>query len=123
MATGDIHTLTTRTVCKQLGGSDHLPVILIISSKGSNEVLRKEPSWNFKKANWTAYRDNGERRCQSLDLTDNIQSDTTLLTDATLVAAKDPIPRGRRKNYKAFWSPELERLHSDLTSARAQIGK
>ena len=58
-----------------------------------------------------------------MDLMDNIQSNTTLLTDAILAAAKDTIPRGRRKNYKAFWSSELERLHSDLTSARADMEK
>ena len=39
-------------------------------------------------------------------------------TDAILQAAQDSIPRGRRKNYKPFWSRDLEDLHNKLSTAR-----
>ena len=121
MGTGDMHKLTTRTVNKQLGGSDHLPITLTITSIGSSEVIRKEPSWNFKKANWSAYREKAEKLCRDLEFSDNLHKNVELITKAILDSATGTIPRGSRKNYQSFWSPELEQMHSNLTSAREDM--
>ena len=92
MASGDIEKLTK--VCKQLGESGHVPVILQITSKVLHATLRKEPSWNYKKANWTTFTENIEQLCEEVSFTENI-----LLTNAILIAATETIPRGRRKQH------------------------
>ena len=39
-------------------------------------------------------------------------------TDAILQAAQESILRFRRRNYKPFWSKDLEDLHNKLSTAR-----
>ena len=40
------------------------------------------------------------------------------LVTAILKAAKESIPRGSRRDYKPYWSEELEVLHEEVTTAR-----
>ena len=37
-----------------------------------------------------------------------------------LKAAQETIPRGCRRNYKPYWSPELQQLEDDLSQAREE---
>lgn len=117
MATGEIHKLTIREVCSQLGGSDHRPVILNIHSIGYTEHIMA-PSWNYKKAKWNAFREKGERSCASLTTDNSLNKDVKLYTQAVMKAAKHTIPRGKRRYYKPFWSEALKNLHGKLSSAR-----
>jgi len=117
MATEDIHRLTTRTVSTQIGGSDHLPTTLSISSLKPTSH-RMEPSWNLKRANWTLFKENADRRCDNINSTNNLNKNVQHLTEAILHAAKLSIPRGKRRQYKPYWSDTLEQLHSELDTAR-----
>ena len=40
------------------------------------------------------------------------------ITELTLKAAKRAIPRGSRKNYRPFWTEELEDLENEVNKAR-----
>ncbi|GFS11836.1 hypothetical protein ElyMa_004844400 [Elysia marginata] len=57
MATDDIHSLTERSVHIQLGDSDHVPVIINISTEGCL-THSKRLSWDLKRANWDQYSQN-----------------------------------------------------------------
>ena len=53
--TDDIHKLCSRTICTQLGGSDHKPIILDIEKICPPRATKAKPSWNIKKANWDLF--------------------------------------------------------------------
>ena len=40
------------------------------------------------------------------------------ITELTLKASKRAIPRGSRKNYRPFWTEELEDLENEVNKAR-----
>ena len=99
----------------QLGGSDHRPVI--ISIKGQTQPHRNKlpASWNYKKANWDAFREAVDKKTAALELPEsNISSSVALFNKAVLEAAKMFIPRGRRHDYQPYWTPELDNLHKAL---------
>ena len=49
IATEDIERDSTRNVTNQLGGSDHKPVLIIISKTSAPPVTKMSASWNYKK--------------------------------------------------------------------------
>ena len=122
IATDDIQGIAEREVSSQLGGSDHRPVI--ISIKGQTQPHRNKlpASWNFKKANWDAFRETVDRKTAALELPEtNISSSVALFNKAVLEAAKMFIPRGRRRDYQPYWTPELDNLHKVLDQAREKM--
>ena len=125
IATENLHKICEKSVEDQLGGSDHRPVILRLETQDQPETLRKEASWNYKKADWKLFADLSDRFCRDSDINEqnDINHNVTSFTLAILKAAHGSVPRGRRKNYKPFWSPELQELHSQLSSARNQMEK
>ena len=42
-------------------------------------------------------------------------------TGAILSAAKEPIPRGRRKDYIPGWTAQLQELHSTVSRLREKM--
>ena len=125
IATDNLHKICEKSVEDQLGGSDHRPVILRLETLDQPETLRKEASWNYKKADWKLFADLTDRYCRDADINEqnDINHNVTFFTFAILRAAHGSVPRGRRKNYKPFWSPELQELHSQLSTARNQMEK
>ncbi|BFY98463.1 hypothetical protein BsWGS_01503 [Bradybaena similaris] len=117
MATDDIVKHTTRLVNSQLGGSDHVPITLKIHKGKRLKPPSMAPSWNYKKANWTLYREHVEKHCLRITQTNNLNHNVTDITRIILDAAKNYIPRGRRYNYKPFWNNTLEKQHNALTKA------
>ena len=118
MATEDIQRLSTRTVHTQLGGSDHLPVTIELSNTLRTESTYMAPSWNYKKANWPLFKEQSDLLCGEIALTDNLNENVRLFTNAVIQTAKISIPRGKRREYKAYWSSNLEKLHKSLGDAR-----
>ena len=122
IATEDIQGIAEREVSSQLGGSDHRPVI--ISIKGQTQPHRNKlpASWNYKKANWDAFREAVDKKTAALELPEtNISSSVALFNKAVLEAAKMFIPRGRRRDYQPYWTPELDNLHKVLDQAREKM--
>lgn len=120
MATDDIQGLTERSVHPQLGGSDHLPIILDISTK-SCQGHNMRPSWNLKQAKWNLYSHRVDELTSEISEENNLNKNVDLFTAAILQAAKETIPRGKRWNYKPYWSKEVQALHSELSNARKEM--
>jgi len=120
-ATESIQKRTSKMVHSQLGGSDHLPVMLnIAATKAPLQFVKKRASWNFKKANWSKYHHHTEN-LSVIDMTDDINRNTKAVTASILSAAKKSIPRGFRKNYKPYWSKTLATLHTKLSDTRDRM--
>ena len=111
-----------REVYIQLGGSDHLPVLLKVTLTEQTTSKKKEPSLNCKKADWSMFLNLTDLLCRELDTdsSKNINTDVQQLTDYILQAAKLAIPRGRRKDYKPYWSNYLQCLHDPWPTHRGQ---
>ena len=116
IATDNLHKIAQRTVCKQLGGSDHKPITIHFEKLAARQE-KLPPSWNYKKANWNVFKQLSDELTSDIDTT-KVDKSSREWTDAILQAARDSIPRGRRKNYKPFWSRDLEDLHKKLSTAR-----
>ena len=61
--------------------------------------------------------------CRELDTDNskNINASVQQLTDCILQAAKQAIPRGRRKDYMPYWINHLQCLHDQLAEARKRL--
>jgi ribonuclease HI len=125
IATEDIEKICDRQVKEQLGGSDHLPVLLTLSITDPVQYHRHAPSWNYKKANWSKFQASTNSLCNErrFDKKNDINTNVQQFTECILEAAKQSIPRGRRKNYKPYWNQKLQDLHDHLTTTREQLEK
>ena len=120
IATDDVHKVSNREVCNQLGGSDHRPVSITIGKTVPHNI-KYPPSWNFKKANWEVFQKAMEQEVSSLTLQTDVNKSVAVFNAAILKSAKKAIPRGRRKDYVPFWSKELDLLHKNLDSTRQTV--
>jgi ribonuclease HI len=118
MATDDIHRHTTRIINSQLGGSDHLPTTLHISEKRGTGFVNMVPSWNYKKANWSLFKEHMDHLCSSITNSQHMNHNVSTMNEAIIQAAKKSIPRGKRRDYKPYWSETIRKLHDDLDNAR-----
>ena len=114
----DIHRGIKREVGTQLGGSDHKPVFITVESNVI-PIDSPKPRWNYKKAKWSLFS------IRANELTKNIRvqgrNENIVVkewTQGILKAAKETIPRGARRDYKPFWSDDLQVLEDDLNEAR-----
>ena len=122
LATDNLHKLTTREVCGQLGGSDHRPIILHIGKPNLLEKRKLPPSWNYKKANWPLFRQLAEKYTKNLVLSrQSANRNASKLSKSILLAARKAIPRGRRRDYKPYWNARLDKLHKELSEARDEM--
>ena len=108
-ATDNIHKLCHREVCSQLRGSDHRPVTILVDQKTPASTFKRAPSWNNKMADWDGFKQFAEEECMGLQLSEeNVNHNTVQFNNAIFRAAKKSIPRGQRRNYNPFWTPQLE---------------
>ena len=123
MATEDIQKQRERTVQDQLGGSDHLPILLHLTSTQPPLTARKDPSWNYKRADWQTFKELTDKFTEDADMSQDksLNDNVSSLTNAILKAAIRSIPRGRRADYKPYWSSTIQKLHDQLTTAREQL--
>ena len=110
---------TTREVQNQLGGSDHKPVLLSLDLNYKPTEPKSLPRWNYKKADWTKFSVlTDEAALKINNKQDHINKKMKSFDEAILDAAKASIPRGARKNYRPYWTEELQKLEDELSSAR-----
>ena len=123
IASEDIQMICDWEVYTQLGGSDHLPVFLKVTLTKQTTSQKKESSWNYKKADWSKFHNLTDVLCRELDTdnSNNISTSVQRLTDCILQAATQTIPRGRRKDYKPYWSNHLQCLDDRHTEARKRL--
>ena len=72
----DIQKICDREVYTQLGGSDHLPDLLKVTLTEQTTSQKKEPSWNYKKADSSKFQNLTDVLCRKLD-TDNSKNINT----------------------------------------------
>ena len=118
-ATEDIALKTCREVDNQLGGSDHRPVILTIDNLAQRREAPHFTRWNYKKTKWDLFRSLTNEMSLGLNARSHkVDKVAKKITELTLKAAKRAIPRGSRKNYRPFWTEELEDLENEVNKAR-----
>ena len=118
LCTEYLHGSIRREVGEHLGGSDHRPVFLKLNLGASTEATF--PRWNYKKANWTLFK----HRTSTLSKDITVQGrDINMVPEyfnsCILKAAQETIPRRARRNYRPYWSQELQDLQDALSEARA----
>lgn len=115
----DLEWNITRIVGEQLGGSDHRPVFLTVE----NELVSESSTlsrWNYKKADWPMYKHRTSILVGNLNTDKDINKVVEEFGKCTLQAARETVPRGARKQYKPYWSSELEQFHNDVEVCRKQ---
>ena len=123
-ATGDIASKTSRHVQNQLGGSDHRPIILAIDVNYRIKDIKTFPRWNYKKAYWPTFTRLCEENCKKLKTREsNIYKPVKAFEKTLLDSATKTIPRGARKNYRPYWTEELEQLEEEVSKNRENVEK
>ena len=118
-ASGDIQRVATREVMTQLGGSDHRPIKITINPDATfSHKAKPIPRWNYKKANWNQYAELSNLSLEKVNVSGDINKVVKILNKEILAVAKQTIPRGARREYKPYWSKELQEAHDQLTKAR-----
>ena len=121
-ATDDLSSKTSRNVQCQLAGSDHRPVKLAISLRYKPHPAKTFPRWNYKKADWNKFSELTDNFTESLETTgNNINKIAANFNQSILNAAKETIPRGARKNYKPYWTEELQDLEEEISKTRDDV--
>ena len=121
-ATEDISKKTTRKVLSQLATSDHRPVLLAINLQYKPKNQKTFPRWNYQKADWVLYSQLSDDYCKKVKTNDyNINRANQGLTQSILQAASETIPRGARKNYRPYWTEELQNLEEEVNKAREEV--
>ena len=114
MVSSDINSNTKRKILDD-PGSGHRIMIAKISIQSRKTKIKKrfvKSSWNFKKANWTAFS-NALEIDLAIDKFDFSQSPDQLcrsINSTIIHNAKKYIPAGKQKQYKYFWNKDLQHL-------------
>lgn len=117
--TDDVHSKISREVGEQLGGSDHRPVLLTLNS--SPPACPTVARWNYKKAKWKLFSHRTNVLTHSLQVQGrDINNVVRDFNACILQAARETIPRGARKDYKPYWSNELQQLQNEMETARVE---
>ena len=119
--TGNLHGKITRSVGDQLGGSDHRPIYLQLQGTSVHEN-KIPPRWNYKKANWMLYKHRTSILASQIETKDrDINNIVKDFNACILKAAKEAIPRGARRNYKPYWTSELQKLQDKVEETRKEV--
>ncbi len=77
------------------------------------------PRWNYKKADWNSYKDLTDELYREICVEGrDINRVTWDLNAVILKASHKCIPLRSRRDYKPYWSNDLEVLQEDLSYAR-----
>ena len=113
---------TERTVLKQLGGSDHKPVKITMDLNYHPEDCNTLPRWNYQKAKWDDYAILTDEYADKINTRKKDCNEMVKeFNKAVLTAAAETIPRGARKNYRPYWTEELQKLEDQVEEARTNV--
>ena len=106
-------------------GSDHLPILITIDLRQQKRSGAKGITfWNFKKANWKAYREKTDIDPENIDQNQPIEQFYLSISCSTIhAAAKKTVPQGNRKKFKAFWTSEISDAVKQCQKARKTAEK
>ena len=80
------------------------------------------PRWNYSKADWVKFTTLSDKLCKSVKCDDsNVNKACENFNKAILEAANRRIPCGGRRNYRPYWTEELQELENEVTNYREQV--
>ena len=100
--------------------SDHLPILIGLQTTATSSPARHRTYINLKKADWTGYRQEIERKLSSRHLPTDCQKDEKLFRATLLKAASHHIPTGRRKLYTQQVPSEILAMMEERDDLRKQ---
>ena len=100
--------------------SDHLPILIRLQTTATSSPARRRTYINLKKADWTGYRQEIERKLSSRHLPTDCQKDEKLFRATLLKAASHHIPTGRRKLYTQQVPAEILAMMEERDDLRKQ---
>ena len=120
--TENLKTKTTRTVLAPLSTSDHKPIKISIDFDLPAPQANCFPRWNYRKANMALFQELTDSYTKSINTRfKDSNKMTKSFTSAVLKAATESIPRGARKDYKPYWTEELQEIEDNLIEARKRV--
>ncbi|GFO44644.1 RNA-directed DNA polymerase from mobile element jockey-like [Plakobranchus ocellatus] len=107
LISSDLEESTTREVLDNVG-SDHLPSLITINCCAPAQGRDSKPRWNYRRANWSVYRDTLDNALNNV-LPDKltISALNEAFTRAVIYAARRGVPRGVIHKYSPIWSTEF----------------
>ena len=102
--------------------SDHLPILIGLQTTATSSPARHRTYINLKKADWTGYKQEIERKLSSCDLPTDCQKDEKLFLATLLKAASHHIPTatGRPKLYTQQVQVEIFAMMEERDNLRKQ---
>ena len=100
--------------------SDHLPILIGLLTTATSSPARHRSYINLKKADWTGYRQEIERKLSSRHLPTDCQKDEKLFRATLLKAASHHILTGRRKLYTQQVPAEILTMIEERDDLRKQ---
>ena len=100
--------------------SDHLPILIGLQTTATSSPARHRTYINLKKADWTGYKQEIERKLSSRHLPTDCQKDEKLFRATLLKAASHHIPTGRRKLYTQQVPAEILAMMEERDDLRKQ---
>ena len=100
--------------------SDHLPILIGLQTTATSSPARHRTYINLKKAEWTGYRQEIERKLSSRHLLTDCQKDEKLFQATLLKAASHSIPTGRRRIYTQQVPAEILAMMEERDDLRKQ---
>ncbi|RUS72132.1 hypothetical protein EGW08_020105 [Elysia chlorotica] len=77
--------------------------------------------WNYKKADWEMFSTLSNIYTTQVKADDlNVNKAIKSFNQVILKAASETIPRGARKNYRPYWTEELQRLEDEMSTTRQE---
>ena len=100
--------------------SNHLPIVIELQTTATSSPPRHRTYINLKKADWTRYRQDIERKLSSRHLPTDCQKDEKLFRATLLNAASNHILAGRRKLYTQQVPAEILAMLEERDDLRKQ---
>ena len=100
--------------------SDHLPILIGLQTTATSSPARNRTYISLKKADWTQYRQEIERKLSSCHLPTDYQKDEKLFQATLLKAASHHIHTGRRKLYTKQVPAEILAMMKERDDLRKQ---
>ena len=121
-ASDDIFKITSRKVQNQLAGSDHKPILQAVNMNYKPSNPKTFPRWNYSKADWVKFVTLSDKLCKSVKCDDsNVNRACKNFNKVILEAANRSIPRDARRNYRPYWTEEVQELENEVTNCREQV--
>ena len=100
--------------------SDHLPILIGLQTTATSSPARHRTNINLKKADWTGYKQEIERKLSSRHLPTDCQKDQKLFRATLLKSASYHIPTERRKLYTQQVPAEILAMMEERDDLRKQ---